>query len=340
MRFAAVCWRGREGKEAGAMCRAQKNRPFLLLAALCFLLGGCARQEAPETRTVSALGCEVELSAYGENAAAALAAAEQELLRIDAELSPDTGDVAALNRSGTVRSADVSYLVYRADYISEVTNGAFDITAAALSALWGFNGDEPRTPTAAELAEAVSHVGRSFVRRGDGLMVTIDLPAQVDLGGIAKGYAAMSLFELFADVGIENAQLVFGSDVCVMGTEPDGSNWRVTINGPAGSGDALGVLEASDVCVMASDEHIVDPSTGVPANSDIVSATVICRDGIWADALATAICVMGAGKAMALRETLSIDFDAIMLMDDGRVIYTCENFTPSSNNSHAYARVD
>ena len=321
------------------MRKARKFRPLVLLAALCCLLAGCAKQDAPETRSVFALGCAAELAAYGDNAPDALEAAEQELLRIDAALSPDTGDIAALNRGGTVRSADVSYLAYRADYISEVTGGAFDITVAPLLALWCLNEDEPRTTSAAELAEAISHVGRSFVHRGDGVTVTLDLPAQVDLGGIAGGYAAMSLRELFADIGVENALFDLGGDVCVMGIKPDGSDWRVTINDSTGGGDALGVLEASDVCVMTAGEHIIDPSTGAPADSDVVSATVICRDGIWADALATAICVMGAEKAIALRETLSIDFDIILLTDDGRVIYTCENFTPSSDSDYTYERV-
>ena len=320
------------------MRKARNIRPLILLATLCGLLAGCAKQDAPETRSVSALGGNVELSAYGENADAALEAAEQELLRIDAALSPDTGDVAALNRSGTVRSADVSYLAYRADYISEVTGGAFDITVAPLLALWGLNEDEPRTPSAAELAEALSHVGRSFVRRGDGVTVTLDLPAQVDLGGIAKGYAAMTLRDLFADLGVESALFELGGDVCVMGTKPDGSGWRVAIKDSVGGAALLGALEVSDVCVMTSGEHIIDPSTGYPADSGILSATVICRDGIWADALATAIRVMGAEKAMALRETLSIDFDVILLTDDGRVIYTCESFTPSSGD-YTYERV-
>ena len=320
------------------MRKARNIRPLILLATLCGLLAGCAKQDAPETRSVSALGGNVELSAYGENADAALEAAEQELLRIDAALSPDTGDVAALNRSGTVRSADVSYLAYRADYISEVTGGAFDITVAPLLALWGLNEDEPRTPSAAELAEALSHVGRSFVRRGAGVTVTLALPAQVDLGGIAKGYAAMTLRDLFADLGVESALFELGGDVCVMGTKPDGSGWRVAIKDSVGGAALLGALEVSDVCVMTSGEHIIDPSTGYPADSGIVSATVICRDGIWADALATAIRVMGAEKAMALRETLSIDFDVILLTDDGRVIYTCESFTPSSGD-YTYERV-
>lgn len=321
------------------MCKTRNIRPFVLLAALCCLLAGCAKQDAPETRSVFALGCAAELAAYGDNASDALEAAEQELLRIDAALSPDTGDVAALNRGGTVRSADVSYLAYRADYISEVTGGAFDITVAPLLALWGLNEGELRTPSAAELAEAMSHIGRSFVHRGDGVTVTLDLPAQVDLGGIVRGYAAMTLRDLFADLGIESALFELGGDVCVMGTKPDGSGWRVAIKAPAGGDALLGALEVSDVCVMTSGEHIIDPSTGCAAGSDVVSATVICRDGIWADALATAIRVIGAEKAMALRETLSIDFDVILLMNDGRVIYTCESFTPSSGSDYTYERV-
>ena len=337
-----------------------KKYAFVLISALCLLLAGCgARSDASaaRSRTVFAMDTVMNLTVYGGNEDT-LRGAEEELHRLDDALARtrEGSDVYTLNHSGSVRSIDAARLFARADEIAAATDGAFDVTIAPVLALWGFgeNADGQHVPDAGAIAEALRYVGREHVSRGsDGVEVRLDLPAQVDFGGIAKGYAAMQLSNIFSST-ITGAVLDLGGDVCVIGKKPDGADWRIAVKDPADGERFLGVLEASDVCVMTSGvyeryfeengvryHHIIDPQTGWPADNGIVSATVICRDGIWADALATALCVLGAESAETLRQSLAetMPFDYILVTDGNAVRYTCAGFTPEKTGPYSYEQV-
>ena len=202
---------------------------------------------------------------------------------------------------------------------------------------------------------ALADVGDEHVHR-DGNQVVLDLPTQIDFGGVAKGEAGVRAIQTLEKNGIKSAVLDLGGDVALLGSKPDGSNWRVAVKDPADASVYLGILETpGDVFVMTSGvyeryfeengvryHHILDPKTGYPADSGLVSATVICADGVWADALATACCVLGADDALAMRERLaaeSMPFDVILVTEDGRVLYTCDGFAPQAEGGYAFERV-
>jgi thiamine biosynthesis lipoprotein len=335
---------------------------FLRLAALAgalLLLAGCggrAASGAPLRRTVFAMDTVMNLTVCGASDAD-LQAAEDELTRLDAALARTRAgsDVYTLNHTGSVRSAALAELCARANELAAETGGLFDVTVAPVLALWGFgeNTGDLRVPDGAALAEALSRVGYERLSvDGDGETVRLALPAQVDFGGVAKGFAADRLLRLLDRTG--GAVLDLGGDVALRGTRDDGSRWRVAIRDPADAGAYLGVLETTDVCVMTSGvyeryfeqdgvryHHILDPRTGYPADSGVVSATVVCESGVRADALATACCAAGADAALRLRETLAdvVPFDLILVTDDARVLYTCADFTPEPGNSYTYEAV-
>ena len=337
-----------------------KKRSLALLI-FCLLLTGCAARAdgTPHTRTVFAMDTVMNLNAYGENGEIALDAAEKGLYRLDAALARGTEGSAVheLNRFGTAAGTELAYLARNALAISEAADGAFDVTVAPVLELWGFGSGagERRVPEKTELAAALEHVGAENLHvGGETDQVTLDLPAQIDLGGIAKGYAALCVRQQLMAAGVTSAVIDLGGDVCLAGKKPDGSPWRVAVRDPADGAKFLGVLEASDVCVMTSGvyeryfekngvryHHIIDPKTGCPAQSGLVSATVVCADGVWADALATAACVRGADGALALRERLADEtpFDLILVTEDGNVIYTCDGFTPESGNGYTYEKI-
>ena len=336
-----------------------RNRALCLILALCLALAGCGRRPdgTPHRRTVFAMDTVMNLTAYGENGDAALDAAETEIKRLDALLARGTegSAVYTLNHDGTVVDAEVAALLQTCGSISLATGGAFDPTVAELLALWGFGSGagEHRVPTQAEIDSSLAHVGEKHLHI-DGAQVILDLPAQLDLGGVAKGYAGERLFARMKESGVTSAVLDLGGDVALWGGKLDGP-WRVAIKDPADEGAFLGVLETDgDRFIMTSGvyeryfeengvryHHILDPKTGYPADSDLVSATVICSDGVWADALATACCVLGAEGALALRERAAADmpFDVILVTADGRVLYTCEGFAPEQTASYRYEPV-
>ncbi len=314
----------------------QRVLALVLAAAAALSLTGCNSGAAEaHTRTVFAMDTIMNLTAYGKRADEALNAAIREIYRLDARLARGTEDSAVYRYNhGGASDEELDDLLAVTDEIHAATNGAFDARLGALLDLWGFG----------------SGAGEHHVPTGEEISAASRL---LDLGGIAKGYAGRRVCTVLSEAGVKSAVIDLGGDVALLGKKPDGSDWRIAIKDPNG-GEFLGVLETSDDLYVATSgvyeryfeengiryHHILDPRTGYPAASGLVSATVICKDGVWADALATAVCVLGADDALKLRASLAetVPFDLILVTDDGSVLYTCDGFTPESKNTYTFER--
>ena len=208
------------------------------------------------------------------------------------------------------------------------------------------------------MSALLAHVGSEKLSV-DGNTVTLSDGAQLDLGGIAKGYAGDAVRTVLAELGVTSAVIDLGGDVGLLGAKPDGSGWRVAVKDPADPSEFLGVLTAADTFVVTSGiyergfeengvryHHIIDPKTGKPAESGLVSVTVVCGDGAWADALSTACFVLGEEGSLALRDTLAakknLRIELILVTDDGHVRYTAglaERFEPSEEGTYVYETI-
>lgn len=314
-------------------------KKFAYLFIVCLLLAGCAKPASAtqHTRTVFAMDTVMNLTVYGDSGDDALTAAERELYRLDALFARGRAGSAVYrwNHGETPDDAAFTELLAETERISAATDGAFDPYLGGVLDLWGFGSGagEHRVPTEAELADA---------------------PRLLDFGGVAKGYAGERMFACMKENGVSSAVLDLGGDVALWGGKPDGP-WRVAIKDPADGDAYLGILETDgDRFIMTSGvyerrfeengvtyHHIIDPATRHPADSGVVSATVICQNGVWTDALATVCCVVGAEKALALRASLAdmMPFDLILVTDDGHVLYTCGGFVGESGNGYAYEKV-
>lgn len=314
----------------------QKRIPALFLAAL--LLVGCAAKPQPASRTVFAMDTVMNLTVYGgKNAEGALDPAVREIYRLDALLArgePNSA-VYAYNR-GEAAGEELAGLLAVSDEIEQAANGAFDPYLGGVLDLWGFGSGagEHRVPTDAELSEA---------------------PRLLDFGGIAKGYAGQRVCEVLRQSGIKSAVIDLGGDVALLGKKADGSDWRVAIRDPGDTSAYLGVLQTTGDCYVATSgvyeryfeengvryHHILDPQTLRPADSELVSATVICERGVWADALATAVCVLGTERALEMRRALAetVPFDLIVVTADGNALYTCGGFTPEAGARYDFRQV-
>ena len=195
--------------------------------------GGGEQQEIGETRTVYTMDTVMNLTAYGENASAALDAAEETLRTLDAKLDrhDETSTVSALNRDGTVEDAELAQLTDIARTIGELSGGAFDPTVAPVMDAWDFTGDAPRVPSDEELSALLAHVGLEKLSV-DGNTVTLSDGAQLDLGGIAKGYAAGRVRTILREAGVTSAIISLGGNVAAVGKKPDGSAWTVGLQDP------------------------------------------------------------------------------------------------------------
>jgi thiamine biosynthesis lipoprotein len=156
--------------------------------------------------------------------------------------------------------------------------------------------------------------------------------AGVDLGGIAKGFAADEIARVLKENGVTSAVLSLGGNVGVIGEKPDGSPWGVGIRDPHGTANEyVGILKLRDTFAVTSGgyersfeqdgvtyHHIFDPKTGYPANNGLISVTIVSNDSTYADSLSTALYVMGYDKAMAFYEQYK-DFEAVFITDQNLI---------------------
>ncbi len=218
--------------------------------------------------------------------------------------------------------------------IAEATENAFHPALRPLSVLWDFGG-EGYVPTSDEISDLLCHIDLSFVRMEGSAVYKSDPALQIDFGAIAKGYAAALVRDYLQTTECRGGLLSLGGNVALFGEKEDGSPYKVGLTDPFSSDRVLGYLHRTDgfVSVSGSYEryfekdgvryhHILDPRTGSPADSGLVSAAVIAQDGTLADALSTALFVMGVQDAIAFYECGVYDFEAILVTQDGRIIVT------------------
>lgn len=327
----------------------------VILLLLLLPLSGCAVQNEPARAECFAMDTFISMQAYGKNAEAALSRCTQELTRLERLLSissaeGDIGRVNAANGEPVALSAQTAALLGTALAVSAETDGAFDPTVYPLVSLWGFYGDEPRVPSQAALDEARASVDWRKVSLAGGV-VTLPAGAKLDFGGIAKGYAGDALKAVLREENVTSAWLSLGGNVAVLGEKPDGSAWRIGIRDPLDESAVIGSVEARDVSIVTAGgyqrnftqdgktyHHIIDPKTGLPAESGLLSVTVIAPDGARADALSTALFVMGTQRALALWRS-DRSFAAIFVESNGDILYT-ENaaFSPSNISKSKMAK--
>lgn len=311
----------------------------LLLAMLAALsLTACGRGEEPEKQELFAMDTYMSLIAYGDGARDALAAAAREINRLERELSRtvSTSDVYQLNAGGSASVSDeTAALLTAAVEYSEKTGGLFDVTIAPLVTLWGITTDSPRVPSQGEIDALLPLVGSDHIHL-DGDTVTLDTGCAVDLGGIAKGYASDRVAEILRQNAVTGAAVSLGGNVYVCGQKPDGTGWSVAVQDPKNTDSYALTLELTDTFAVTSGgyqrfftgedgtvyQHILDPRTGRPAETDLLSVTVIAQNGTMADAYSTALYVMGEQAACDFWRQSAAAFDLVLITADGRVLYT------------------
>ncbi len=217
------------------------------------------------------------------------------------------------------------------------TEGAFDITIAPCSDLWKVTNRDFQVPTPEQIKQAVSLVDISTVLL-DGEGVTPEIGQQFDFGGLAKGYLCQKLYEYFDAAGVNKAVVNFGGNVCVLGDSkvgiqnPFGGEPIQTVTLSQGFVSTAGIYERGIEVDGTWYHHIIDPRTGSPAETDVVSATVVTSDataGSMADIVSTTCVVLGKEKAMEFLDGLweqdpRLSQVIFVLQDQSVVIWTPE----------------
>ena len=311
---------------------------FFGLAAGCILQSVRGGAEKSCTRQLFAMDTVMSFTAYGRNSDQAVDAAIKEVKRLDALLSTGSPDseIARLNESGAASlSEDAAALFERALAVYGMTGGLFDVTVYPLVKLWGFPTGEYHVPSGEELARVLPLVDASRIALS-GREVKLGAGQQADLGGIAKGYTSARIMEIYEEYGVYSGMVSLGGNVQVLRKKPDGSKWRVGIRDPkGGTGGLAAVLAVEDLAVVTSGGyeryfeedgntyiHILDPRTGYPAESDLSSVTVVSEDGTLADALSTALYIMGSEEALAWWKSCGEDLELVLITEAGEMYAT------------------
>ena len=322
--------------------REKRVLAVLLCSVLVFMAGcGTGKEEEKTEREIFAMDTAMRVTAYGDRAKEAVQAAEEEIKRLDALFSVGnaSGDIARLNENASaVVSGETCELINRSKELYNSTGGALNIAVYPLMEAWGFTSGEYRVPEQKEIDAMLTCMDVDEISCDENTGEVI-LPEGmgIDLGAIAKGYTSARLMDVFVSYDIASAIVSLGGNVQALGNKPDGTKWRVAVEDPfSEEGDSYaGILEIKDQAVITSGayeryfeqegkryHHIIDPATGYPAENGLESVTIVSQDGTLADALSTALFVMGKEKALAYWKEHADDFEAILIENNGDMTIT------------------
>lgn len=219
-------------------------------------------------------------------------------------------------------------------HMRELTGGAYEPTLGALTKLWNITGGGP-VPSAEAIAEALSHKGTDKLTTSGTSITKHDPAMQIDLGGLGKGYALQQILSYLASTEIPYGLVSMGGNIGVFGQKPDGMPYQIGIKDPNNTETIVGYLYIPSGFVSVSGDyerfftedgvnyhHILDPETGYPADSGLSSVAVYTQNGASADALSTALFVMGLEESMDFYNSGEVQFEAIFITEDNRIVPT------------------
>ena len=307
-----------------------------MLSALLFLTG-CSAESSPEPvqGTFFAMDTMMDFTVYGESGlidqSESLIASLESLVSV----TDANSELYAINQTGSgTLTGKASSLMEQALEICRRTDGALDLSIYPIVRAWGFTTGSYQVPDEAEIQALLPLVDYRKIQY-DAATGTVTLPEgmEIDLGSVAKGYAGQLAAQMLREHGVQSALLNLGGNVQTVGAKPDGSPWQIGIKDPQGE-DAMMVLSVEDQAVVTSGGyeryfeqdgqtywHIMDPSTGHPADSGLISVTIVGDEGVVCDGLSTALFVMGLEKAADLWAQ-SGDFEAVFVTASGEVYIT------------------
>jgi thiamine biosynthesis lipoprotein len=298
------------------------------------------------------LGTIVELTIYAPNETAANEAARaafrriKELDLIFSDYKSDSEAMRLCEQAGTGKAVKVSPELFtvlkKAIAVSEQTDGAFDVTVGPLVNLWRRARNQKKLPSDEELQRAKELVDWKSVQLNESQQ-TVELKRpgmRLDFGGIAKGFIAQDVSRLLCDRGLRQTLVAVAGDIVAGDSPPVAHAWKVAV-APLGSSRQATqrLLELKNCAVSTSGDafqfveiegvrysHIVDPKTGIGLTNRR-SATVVAPDGTTADALATAICVLGPENGLKLIDPIN-DVDCLIAVaaDDGVRVVESKSF--------------
>jgi len=319
---------------------------FLSLICICFCLSGVISQNIYKQKTYL-MGSDFEITVVAKTQLEAdkqIAIAIGEISRIEALISSwkTTSETSNINKNAGASPVKVSEelfsLIQRALQISNLTDGAFDISYASMDKLWKYDGSMTQMPSKEAIKKSVAKVGYKdiVVDPQNSTVFLKNKGMKIGFGAIGKGYAADKAKKLLISNGVSGGIINASGDINSWGSKPSGSSWQVAITNPLNKNKAFAMLPIKDAVVTSGNyekyvifnsrrySHIIDPRTGYPSQG-IISVTVFAPKAELADALATSVFVMGVETGIDRINQLKA-VECIIITDTGNII-TSNNLT-------------
>lgn len=315
---------------------------WLLLLTFCFISCRAAGKEYSRADLILGTACRVRvLNVKSEKKAnEVLDAVFSELERLDTIFNANSGnsELETVNENAGIRPVPVSEELYSLLELSmafaEKTGGAFDPAIGPLAKLWNIGFDNANEPPFGEIRAVLPLLDyRNIVLPDTGTAFLTEKGMRLDLGGIAKGYAADRIRTILKDNGIKNALIDLGGNILAMGQNPSGEAWKIGLKNPnIGHNNSVMRLDVQNKSLVTSGNyeryfekdgrlfhHILDKTTGYPVKTDINAVSILADSSVYADALSTACYVLGPEKSRPLLDSFK-DVAAFFFFNDNSVL--------------------
>lgn len=332
-------------------------KPLHKTLVICILISlfiipqtGCGNEE-PVSKTSYYLDttCQIDIFGMDEEKASSIiddafmVCADYELLLSKTKEGSDIWKINHADGKAVKCDKDTIEVIEKGLYYGDLSDGRFDITIGKVTDLWDFHADEPKVPEKSKVKECLSHVDYRMINI-DGDKVSLDDPdAQIDLGGIAKGYICDKVTEFLKDQGVESGIVNLGGNIAVIGQKNGKDDFMVGIEKPfSDRSEVVGAVPAHDKTFVTSGiyercfeqdgktyHHILDVKTGYPVDSDIISVSIISDLGESGncDGLSTLCLTMGVDEATKLINSID-GVEAVFIDKDEKITFTDgANFT-------------
>lgn len=316
--------------------------PVIGALILLLSLSSCTKQEVePQSRSFLMLGTVCKVTIYDNPSQEAFDAAFARIGEIEEKMSlhKENSELEAVNAKAgegmQAVSADTYSVIEEALEIAKLSDGAFDPTIGPLVEAWDIGGDNPRKPPQEEIDSLLPLVGyeRVILDPATHSVGLRDKDMVLDLGGIAKGYAADEVAKVLASFDVHSAIVNLGGNVLTVGSKPDKNPWKIGIQDPDEErGGYVMILSLVDQSLVTSGpyerffvqdgkvyHHILDTATGYPVDTDFTSVSIITPRSFIADALSTSVFALGLEKGMALIDSLD-DVEAVFFTKEKQII--------------------
>lgn len=289
------------------------------------------------------LGTIIQLKTYGNNGEGAIQEAINRLNDIDNKMSifKELSEISMINKKAGISSQEVSldtyFVIKKAVEYSGLSEGTFDPTIKPIVSLWRIGTDAARVPKQNEIVTNLKLVNYKDIifSEEDNSIGLKHIRQAIDVGGIAKGYAADEVKRILKNHKIRSALIDLGGNIFALGKKADGTLWNIGVQNPFNTrGEHVGLISVENKSIVTSGNyeryfmkdgrsyhHIIDPTTGYPSESEIISSTIISDESIDGDGLSTGVYIMGVEKSIKLIESLK-GIDAIFITKNKEIYAT------------------